>query len=60
MPSVDYCRGKRPQASGQLLGICIACAKLRAVGPFDLEPLAAMSPRRVWVCVNWSAEPAKP
>ncbi len=54
------CPGRRRAVTGSLVGICIACAKLRTAGPFDLEPLAKMNERRVWVCVNWSAEPAKP
>ena len=57
---IPTCPGRRSAVTGSRIGVCIACAKLRSAGPFDLAPLAAMSPRRVWVCVNWSAEPAKP
>ena len=49
------CPGRRLNSG--LLGICIACARLRSGAPaYDLEPAARQNERRVWVCANWSAE----
>lgn len=51
------CPGRRLSVSGSLLGICIACAKLRTAPSHDLKPAAHQTaPRGIWVCVNWSAE----
>jgi len=43
------CRGKRPQASGQLLGICIACTRYGGLG---IDPAASPGPSGVWQCDN--------
>lgn len=50
------CPGRRRAPSGSLLGICIACAKLRTAPSHDLRPAAQQNERGVWFCVNWSAE----
>ena len=55
MKSLAGCPGRRIAATGSLLGICIACARQKD-GARDLKPAAAPNERRVWACVNWSAE----
>ncbi len=50
------CPGRRLAVSGALLGLCIACAKLRTAPTHDLKPAAQPNERGVWVCVSWSAE----
>lgn len=49
MTAAPSCRGKRPQASGQLLGICIACDRYSGRG---IDPAARPGPGGAWHCDN--------